>query len=329
MTVPSGNPVHCDRAFVLGAGFSVAHGFPLARDLKKHVIGLVNDAHESRSELMPDEHRWHQFSTGLDIVDPSGKSEFETILSRLVHEARSVSEEHPIHTTLQVLREATDCLLWRIQESTEEVDECYLNFAKWAAGDRNSEMTAAIVSFNWDLLIEQALTNASVAWRYSATSSSGVPIIKPHGSINWSAHEKAGLLAADLGWTPIGVESRLCYRPNDPLLDPDRRLINADLRYMLFPGDDDEPGEPDLDLLWKDVSRVLAEVERVTLVGYSLPVYDTYAERLLSAHMTGKRIEVINPNDKHIERLISVFGNEISIKQCKFEDSEYATTVPG
>jgi hypothetical protein len=47
----------------------------------------------------------------------------------------------------------------------------------------------AIVSFNWDVLIETAFLRADRAFRYLPTIKSpiGTVLLKPHGSINWFA----------------------------------------------------------------------------------------------------------------------------------------------
>jgi hypothetical protein len=63
----------------------------------------------------------------------------------------------------------------------------------------------AIVSLNWDLLAEKALTGSGIAWRYG-NQAPFVPIIKPHGSINWSKHLKEGQ-AESPDWCPIAPSS--------------------------------------------------------------------------------------------------------------------------
>jgi hypothetical protein len=46
-----------------------------------------------------------------------------------------------------------------------------------------------VVSFNWDVLLESALQRAGREYAYLPTerSSGAVPLLKPHGSINWFA----------------------------------------------------------------------------------------------------------------------------------------------
>ena len=44
-----------------------------------------------------------------------------------------------------------------------------------------------MVSFNWDLICERALDDAGVPWDYSARTAP-IPVIKPHGSLNWTNH---------------------------------------------------------------------------------------------------------------------------------------------
>ena len=199
-------------AFVLGAGFSAAAQFPLVRGLRDRVLHYLEAEQHSayRSFLKPGSGGFKdgKFKTGLEAVDPAGKMGFEELLIALSNNQKKENRGDDLPSiTDRVLRIGCARLLWCIQNSVWRASSCYLNFATRL----RSVPSNAIISFNWDLMVERMFEDALITWSYDLGA--GIPVIKPHGSINWSGHLREGLPAEYPGWRRLGIGSELCYDP--------------------------------------------------------------------------------------------------------------------
>jgi hypothetical protein len=200
----------------------------------------------------------------------------------------------------QVLRQGAARLFWTIDSFIHRVDPGYEYFARRlvkAQGQWN------VITFNWDTLVERALTEIDGEWSYSRDDARNKTVlVKPHGSINWSSFAQQKLIPDYAGWKPIAPGSTLSYDSEHPLANPDKQEINPDLRWCLYPGDSDLPEDhADIARLWGDARALIAAADRVVFIGYSLPAYDTYASKVLVELCETKHIEVYDPS--HTTRL--------------------------
>jgi len=311
-------------AFILGAGFSALQQFPLVRGLRDRVLHFLEAEQHSSYRMFLEPNNGGlpegQFKSGLNLVDASGKLEFEELLVELAKRIKTAGPSDPYPITARVLRIGCSRLLWCIHGFIWQPETCYRNFAEHL---RNSP-GSVVISFNWDLLLERTLTDAGIPWSYNL-SPSGVSIIKPHGSINWSGHLRKGLTADYAGWEPLGSGSKLCFDASNPLANPNMQDINSDLRYMIFPGDPELPKEDaDISWLWEKARAALLGVDSAAFIGYSLPDYDTFASDFFESELAGKRIEAFTPSDDHLKRFETLFGGRAILKNEKFEHCAYA-----
>lgn len=312
--------------FVLGAGFSVEQQFPLVRGLKERVVHFLEaERHASyEAHLRPcDVFPTGQFYAGLERVDPAKDLGFEELLAAMRRHLANPSALDPAFVTDQVLRIGVSRLLWCITSLIWRVESCYRNFARRLGASRGNWR---VVSFNWDILVEKALTEVGCGWAYSLRGAQGaVPVIKPHGSINWSSFaQNAALRPRYSGWQPIGPNSTLSYDAQHPLDNPDVQEINADLRYCIFPGDPDLPEtHADLRLLWDEVRDAVRASERVVFIGYSLPTYDSYAGGLFRSACKGRVVEVCDPSGETQERFRDALGG-VEVRGVPFRSTPYA-----
>jgi hypothetical protein len=216
-------------------------------------------------------------------------------------------------------------LLWCIQNSIWKVESPYSNFASLMGQSLDSGFPNAILSFNWDLLAERALTEAGVPWSYSVEDKSKIAILKPHGSINWSGYLRDSLRAEYGGWRPISKSNKLSFDVSDPLSNSDKQDVNSGLRYMIFPGDPDSAeDDADLKLIWSEIENAIEERDNLAFIGYSLPQYDTFALNFLKRAATGKSLTAFNPSDSDLSRFRDAFGDDIKLTHEKFEHCPYA-----
>jgi hypothetical protein len=312
------------RLFVLGAGFSAAEQFPLVRGLRERVVHFLEaERHSSyRAHLQPGGHGFQsgQFYAGLTAIDAEGRMEFEELLIALSNHLKTADGLDPRFVADRVLRTGCARLLWCIQNSIWRVSKPYENFAARVGSED------AVLSFNWDLLVEKMLVEFGRPWSYRAEGP-GVPVIKPHGSINWSGHLREGLRTEYAGWQPLGPGSQLSFDVFDPLSNSNKQEINTELRYMIFPGDTELPAhDNDVRWLWGQAETASHEKQALVFIGYSLAPYDGFALEFLERLAHGRRVEAYTPSADHLARYREIFGDDAQLNQETLADSKYGRT---
>ena len=260
-----------------------------------------------------------QFFAGLKMVDPEGNLQLEELLLKLV---RRLNEDNPVlcNITNNVFRRGVLRLLWAIHDSIKKVDPAYAKFAAWL-GTKSGRY--GIISFNWDLQAELLLTQANVPWSYSLGL--GIPVIKPHGSVNWNSYLRDGLVAHSSSWQPIRQGSKLSYIRKTPIENPHLDEVLPQLIYSVFPGDSDHPESyGDLKLLWSDATTLIDTAVEVVFIGYSFPAYDLCASQFFKSHIQGKNAVAVNPSCRDLKRIESILGGNVELLRQKFEDCPYA-----
>ena len=317
--------------FILGAGFSAEQHFPLMKGLKKRVIHFIEAEQHYRyaDRIRPDNHYPRgKFYAGLECIDPEDNLGFEELLIKLSAHKERCKPCDPYIVTDQVLRMGTARLLWCITFFIGYIKDCYTRFAH---GLKESEGEWKVVSFNWDILLEKSLSNIGCAsWKYSLTPNDrSIPIIKPHGSINWSSFaHNTNIRPKYSYWKPIGVDSTLSYDSKKPLENFDLEDQNDDFRYCLYPGDPDLPeSHEDLKRLWKDVHGAIQSAEKIVLIGYALPGYDEYAVSAFRELCKNKEVEVYDPSLTTLKRFHKIFPHAKLECRC-FKDTPYAFFQP-
>ena len=194
-----------------------------------------------------------------------------------------------------------------------DLPEAYSRFARVAAD------SVGIVSLNWDLVCELALYTADMNWSYSTTR--GIPVIKPHGSINWTNHS---LLPKQKwkdgnGFALIDDERSISYRPDDPFRDPLLGYTDSDFKYVTFPGLLQDNTEA-TNRLWAEARELIAGASKVVFIGYSLPCYDRRARAEFLAACSEKDITVIDTSETALESYRGHFGKNIVVQLGTLEE---------
>ncbi len=312
------------KTFVLGAGFSADAGFPLVRTLRTDVISWIEtERHPSaKPHLTPYLHGYPegQFYAGLKSIDPSGSMGFEELTIAARDRLSATYLHDPAYTFDRILRDACGRLLWHKQKALNlPAPIAYQNFASWFHEHHLYGQTNAIISFNWDLLAETVLADSKAGWSYTIESP-WVPILKPHGSINWSSHMEQSLHAP--GWKPIAPGSTYCHIPDAPFSDPFENGANQRLRKLILPGDPEDSGGAAL--IWKEAESAIRERDTIVFIGYSLPGYDAFSTKFFQRVSTGKQIEVYTRSIGTLEHYKRMLGNIASTAPVPFAHSPYA-----
>lgn len=320
------------KTFVVGAGFSAGAGFPLVRNLLPEVLQYTHNTTDPLLRTLVDR-RMPEFPDGqlqeeLRAVGADGSMGFEELLVAL----RRANRGEPRYAVAYLLRSACAKLLWEKHETLGTIPITYRNFASWMNEFHGPGQHNAIISLNWDLLTERALDERGLPWGYSTLQP--IPVIKPHGSINWSHHRQLKLLADCCWWQPISPGSPYSYIPADPndpncigpLRDP-LREANDNLRHMIFPGDPEH--ENGVTQIWSQAERVIQEREIVIFIGYSLPQYDAPARDFFRRTTAGKTVEVYSRSPDTLEKYREFLSHAtvVTSEAKSFEHCQYAQSA--
>jgi hypothetical protein len=310
------------KTFVLGAGFSADAGFPLMRNLSADVLAWIEMERTPDVEAHLTPSHWHpegQFYACLNAIDPDRSKGFEEFMIAIRDRLAATHEHDPCYVVARAMRDACGHLLWRKQPTPGSLPDVYRNFASWFNEHRAYGRPNAIISLNWDLLVERALTDANVGWEYT-TQSPMVPILKPHGSINWRGHAEHVLPPP--AWQPIAQNSPYLYLRRAPLVDPFETWANQRLRKLILPGDpEDEAGT---EMIWAEAEEAIREREVVVFIGYSLPPYDALSTGFFQRATKDKQVEVYTRSPETLARYSGILGSISSTRPLAFAACPYA-----
>ncbi len=312
----------------MGAGFSKACGFPLAKELFKEVWGFLEG-----NEVLFDKLEKEKFFKGLKLlgerfhpgIEPY--PEFEPLLIKTAVYLKDHADTNEVCDVYRILKEGTrKYLYFRLQGPVYGLSQAK-TFVKRL--DRTKDV---IVSLNWDLVIELAFHELK-GYDYVSYSSSrsGFLTLKPHGSINWRLFgQEARVINASRNLYELYPGLGIWVFPGFSDYDPS--YVLQDNQLMILPGSKDEPQEAGMKKVWGEVKANLSLAGKIIFVGYSMPDYDEHTTRVfreaiyprLQNTMDRPEVEVIDPDSNVLERYKSLFGNEIRPIMSGFEDTEYA-----
>lgn len=332
-----------DHVYVIGAGFSAGLGFPTINNLlgrlwpRLQAEGLSDDLaavirfhHPSFNEALPD--------TFPDI---------ETLLSEMRANEQLFDSSRPATGKFSAneLRERRQRLLLQISDEFHDLQsEALAAPPAWLETlvNRIKEENAQIISFNWDLILDQLAFGDDLSKNSYGFGKriSGVRLIKPHGSLNWHSHETGKHLKKDRKFKLCGESSSQVYA-----FRPCRSPSSSIRSYMplIVPPIFNKTFEDDIfQVLWQESVAVLSTAARVTFLGYSLANADFHARFILrcgfhnqtegalrkdgSRHQpTGQSaVTIVDPNPEVGSRIQAAVG-----WPCTFHDTTIEDWVTG
>lgn len=303
------------RIFVLGAGFSVSCEYPSGKDLFKTIFDYINLSGWKNFE----ESKKFCLEALTDLgVDISKKEDvyFDELLLKINKFSEVGRDCKGIYIPLRfVLTETARSYFYKKLKENAQKIKPVLNFVKGLKKSVKLSDSDIIVSFNWDLLVEYAIKKIGHTYGYDLYDGD-MPILKPHGSISWRR--------------TVGYEGMQIF---DTFEDYDPEYRMKDSQLMIVPGDRENPQIRKLQKVWKQVEKVLSQTNEIIFIGYSMPSYDTYALDILKKNVLTRiqkdlkpsQIEVVNPKSDVVKKYRDLFGNDIKLSQCEFENSMYAS----
>jgi hypothetical protein len=339
------------RVFVLGAGASCPYGLPTLKRLFWEVLQVV--APEERAILLQAAYE----ACNVDVKCPEDGPDFELLISRL--DTRSVF----------LLRPETDGPPERQDPSTEMVDAAGIalralrQFILLRCRDAESQRGPydalvamlnpddAIVSFNWDVLLELAFLRANRTYAYIARDpSQATLLLKPHGSINWlpivdhhlpmldteNTELVGGTLEYCMTYLPRPLESldsgpraglAQYFMGRTPAIVPPRPTMELSLGEAVDNGWAQWGHQKCMRHVWAAFKQAVLQAEKLVIVGYSLPGSDMASVEVMKCFGQGKgthRVSVVDPQPTVLERYRRIVHPGAEKIANGFEDLTFA-----
>jgi hypothetical protein len=320
-----------DTVYVVGAGFSAGLGYPLTKSLMIEVWDrLPKPTRDQLQKIIQFHH------PSFDSRRATTFPDIEQLLTEVEvnDQLFDASRPAPGRFTRDQLKETRESLLFTIASWFHEIYE-HAAETDWLADCivRFRSDDSAVISFNWDLVIDQALFGRELNagdYGFSETLHAAPLLLKPHGSLNWYQgdqlervpdlkrseifhhHKKAQCVHAFL--RPRGVKSKSGHRYN-PLIIPPTYL--KDFTPAIFQH------------LWKNCVDLLSTAKKLVFLGYSLPAADLQAQFIFRCGFynqihgrlkkdgtrypaTGpSKVIIVNPEQDAARRIEAVAGPEI------------------
>jgi hypothetical protein len=205
----------------------------------------------------------------------------------------------------------------------------------WLSGfvERLRRENAAIISFNWDLLLDQLLfhdnLNAS-SYGLSADLANGPVLLKPHGSLNWYE-------ATQIQKVPDEKRIEIFHDEKETecieaFLPPRAITSPAGRRYtplIVPPTYLKDFTRPIFRRLWNRCTETLSTPKKLIFLGYSLPAADLHAQFIFRCgfhnQMEGRlrpdgarhtatgtaQVTIVNPDQDAVRRIEGVAGPNV------------------
>jgi hypothetical protein len=320
-----------DTVYVVGAGFSAGLGYPLTKNLLIDVWGRLRGP--SRTQLRKIIQFHHpSFTAQRKTSFP----DIEQLLTEIAVNLDLFAASRPAEGGFkkEQLEDAREDLLSEIGRWFHDL---YAPASRkhWLAEFirlLRSE-NAAIVSFNWDLVLDQLLFEDGLdsdSYGISNLLADGPVLLKPHGSLNWYEatqikkvsdekrveifHHKDNTERVEAFLRPREIKSK-SGRRYTPLIVPPTYLKDFDRSIFRR--------------LWHRCTDVLSTPKKLVFLGYSLPAADLHAQFIFRCGFhnqiegrlredgtrhssTGAtQVVIVNPDQEAARRIESVAGPDI------------------
>lgn len=360
------------RVFVIGAGFSKQVGMPLATELTPLLRQQFKECDHEEAltwlDWLDERVNWMNSRAGNGQHTPNIEelfdlAHFDALTWKMRQQMCPVgrgagdtpySTATSIEAWLSYMEDALqDVILRKQQEALKELSPIN-RFTAMLQGDD------AVVTFNYDTLIEQSIFKAGRPWQYgfALKEGSGTPILKMHGSINWAVvlRNQAGNFGYpvlfrkkdqnvdavnDKATDEIEYDYVLLRIPDNSLADriENRILQLGNKQYGIgiaglgrYKPLDQIPGTGEV---WHNAGRALYQADEIYAIGFSLSPYDTMARLHFAGAMCERarqsrqpqKITLIDPFAGSLEaNYRAVFGRQtpLEVIQKRAEEVDWA-----
>ena len=328
--------------YIVGAGLSAGLGFPTIDNLlpklwgRLEAAGIADDVGEVIRFHHPD------FNANRHQTYPT----IEELLSEMKANADLFTSSRPVvgGFTIEHLEERRGKLLHEIALWFHKLKSKALkDKPSWLISfiEKVKEENAVIISFNWDLVLDELLFGDSLQKSSYGLDrrKKGPRLIKPHGSLNWYKQETAAPLKSKKKFKLAGSGANEVFAFK-PLRAPQSKKGREYMPLIVPPVYAKQFEGPLFQRLWQETVHVLSTATEVRVLGYSMAEIDFHARFVLRcgfynqehgelkssserAPATGRaKVIVVNTCKPPFERIRATVGWE-----CEFHNKEIGECI--
>lgn len=267
-----------DTVYVVGAGFSVGLGYPLTKNLLIDVWSRLGTEARSQIEEIVGFHH-----PGFDVRKKTTFPDIEQLLTEMAVnlELFDASRAAEGNFRKQDLEGSRQELLYEIAHWFHGLYEEAIK-TSWLTlfVERLRRENAAIISFNWDLVLDQQLFAQGLSpASYGFSNPCGPVLLKPHGSLNWYEAEQM-MKVTERKHIEIFANENTKERV-EAFLYPREITSTVGRRYtplIVPPTYLKDFSRPIFRQLWRRCTDVLSTPKELFFLGYSLPPADLHSQ---------------------------------------------------
>lgn len=199
--------------------------------------------------------------------------------------------------------------------------------------------TVAVITFNYDLCLDFALTAYGQRIDYGLRGElvRGIKLYKLHGSLNWAesveSHEVVPLQLKAFTLTEPGVDAVTLGSPDYTNVVVTGNKVQkgrfSDLPVIVPPTWNKGAYQSNLRMVWSAAATELSNARFIYVMGYSLPSSDAFFRYLYALGTMGStrlhRLCVIDPSESVLESYKNLISPQLSsklvLKQCYLYDA--------
>jgi hypothetical protein len=333
-----------ENVFVLGAGASREAGGPLMKTFLDesealHRKGGFADPPEMAGrvfgELLPALQGMHaKAKVDLDnIEDLFGHLEMACITQTLAnYDAATIKQFR--NALIDLVAATLDVAIQLpIRKGKVEPPYAYWSFARHLGKLED----CAVISFNYDLAVDYAMYSERLDPDYCLKGrSSGMPLLKLHGSLNWAQCPECGEIL------PLTMQD---YWRGRHLINPDAPSFRFDMGKELTRSQPSHPHilgrlpaivppswnktqyHAEMIPVWRQAAKELSGARNIYVIGYSLPACDLFFRSLYSVGTLSdtplRRLWIFDPEATPKERFASLLGESV-VPRLKWIDKRFS-----
>lgn len=261
--------------YLFGAGASAAEGAPATRNMFERAWERLGPDHDPQIREV---WRFLEETFGVAVSGPASFAclpavdEVVGLIDWCLHADQGLGHRYDLPALYRV-RRAVEHLIAAVLECAllehkPGPDQPYARFVQ-ALYSGEGPRQFALISLNYDTLLDEALTAAGVAPDYGLRSphegrGRGPLLSKLHGSLNWALCPACGEIAVTMG-------PARCARCDNRRL---RRLLISPTWRKSYNG-------AELQRVWERAFEALQQADQITFFGYSLPPVDVAIYQLI------------------------------------------------
>lgn len=323
-------PNEIKRLYLIGAGASYPYGLPTLRTL---LWDLCEYVERKEREILK---QAIYEACGVTLEHPEDSPDFEEFLNRVDARSLLYLNKDKLETLLSLRPMAARIALEGLRKF---IHQRSLSAAKQEGPYdhlvRSLNCDQAVVSFNWDVLLEVAFRRVGREYTYLSTelSKDATLLLRPHGCISWLAlldremliidlKANVGVLGDDLSYYMLYLKDPLGSRDmgkSSPFakdaVSPLAAIVPPDAARILSVGGPTQDRGVDLGhsramkAIWSVFRDLVATVNEIVVIGYSLPGTDGATIEVMKEFATSttgrkspKRLLIIDKDEKVLER---------------------------